>query len=300
VTLALSRRSGAPLEQAQQVVSDAEGLFEFQNILPGEYVLQTERRALALFAPAGALETRTVIQPETAWEFGTLLVSVTESDVGPVLLRTSPGTELIGRLVLEGPGGSLPPSAFSLNFVAADSDLAPAGLPVVRFNAEGVFLASNLVGPFRIVATAPAGWWLKSVFIDGVNAAERPITFGAQEEPRADVEAVFSSAATMISGRVLDRNERAVGAHVIAFPVESGRRFAGAPYFSRTPAIDGEFSVSSLPPGEYYLVSVPADSIGPLEWAEADVLQRLAPFAAFVSVREGQSLSMNLRLVRLP
>jgi protocatechuate 3,4-dioxygenase beta subunit len=301
VKLALSRRSGAPLEQAQEVVSNADGLFEFQNVPPGEYVLQTERRTLLLIDPAGAQKISSRIQPETAWQFGTQFVSVAESDAGPVLLRTSPGSNLIGRLVLEGPGGSPPPSAFSLDFVAADPDLAPARLPVVRFNAEGVFLASNLVGPFRIVGNAPAGWWLKSVFIGGVDATEQPVTFGAQEEPRADVEAVFSSARTIISGRVLaEGNERAVGAHVIAFPVEAGRRFAGAPYFRRTPAIGGEFSVSALPPGDYYFVSVPADSIGPLEWVEADVLQRLTPFATLARVREGQSISMNLQQVRLP
>lgn len=299
VKLERSRRSGAPREQAQNVVSNADGLFTFENVLPGEYVLQTERRAFLVTDGPG--QAAQVSYPGTEFEFGTVFVTVAESDVGPVTLRTAPGATVTGRLVLEGPGGSLPSSAFSLGFVSADTDLGPAGLPAVRFNAVGVFLATDLVGPFRVVAGAPAGWWLKSVEIDGVNGAERAVTFGTGDAPRTEVAAVFSSTVTGISGRVLDdRNEPALGAHVIAFSSDPALRFAGSSHSRRTPAIGGEFSVGSLPPGDYYVVSVEADAIGPIEWQEADVLQRLMQFARFVSVREGGPISVDLELARLP
>jgi hypothetical protein len=148
-------------------------------------------------------------------------------------------------------------------------------------------------------ANVPTGWWLKSVMIDGVNAADMPVTFGSQQESKRNVEIVFSSVPTGISGRVRERGQDALtGAAVIAFSVDPSHWYAGSRHLKRSTSIDGRFNVPSLPPGDYYVVA--ADSIDAAQWQEPDVLQRLMPLATFVTVREGQPVSRDLDVVRVP
>jgi protocatechuate 3,4-dioxygenase beta subunit len=300
VTLGVSRRSGAPLRPPWQAATGADGAFEFPDVPPGDYVVQVDGRLARLHLVRGGnvigLETSRVSQTG----FGTQPVTVGDADVGPLTIRTMPGSTVAGRIVQEGPGPPAANAAFTLNAVTADTDLGPAMPAGIRPDGFGTFEVSGLVGPMRFLpANVPTGWWLKSVMIDGVNAADMPVTFGSQQESKRNVEIVFSSVPTGISGRVRERGQDALtGAAVIAFSVDPSHWYAGSRHLKRSTSIDGRFNVPSLPPGDYYVVA--ADSIDAAQWQEPDVLQRLMPLATFVTVREGPPVSMDLDVVRVP
>jgi hypothetical protein len=201
-----------------------------------------------------------------------------------------------GRIVQEGPGPPAAHAAFRLNASVADSDLGPETGESIRPNANGAFEVSRLMGPVRFLpAGAPTGWWLKSVMIGGVNAADDPVVFGAARESRADVEVVFSSVTTGVSGRVLDRGQEGVsGAAVIAFSTDSTRWFAGSRHLKRATSVAGRFTIAALPPGDYYVAAV--RGVDAAQSQEPEVLRSLVSSSTLVSVREGAVVDTDLNV----
>lgn len=307
VTLRVSRASGAPLLPPWRVATDTAGAFEFPGVPSGDYVLQADGQQSRLLAmhdgrsavrPGGAVIV--LDADHVSAEFGAQPVTVGDMDVGPVVLRTLAGSTLSGRLVQEGPGPRAANAAFLLDAVTADPDSGRSASDRIRASVDGTFEVSGLVGPVRFVpADAPGGWWLRSVMLDGVNAADDPVMFGTQAQSKRNVQVVFSSVPTGIAGRVRERGQDAVtGAAVIAFSVNPSRWFDGSRHLKRGTSIDGRFTIPALPPGDYYVVAV--DTVDTTQWQDPAFLQQLTPFATFVSVSEGQTVNEDLDLVRLP
>ena len=60
------------------------------------------------------------------------------------------------------------------------------------------------------------------------------------------------------------------------------------------PDQDGRFKVSGLPPGDYYAVAL--DYVDSREWTETEYLDRIRSKATDVSLNEGETKSIDLRL----
>jgi hypothetical protein len=88
-------------------------------VLPGEYVIHA-RRIEVTVGPAA------VSVPTTIREFVAQPVIVGDGDVGPIAVRTSAGSRLEGRVVLEGAPSQVAPPAFNLWTLPEDPDLAQA------------------------------------------------------------------------------------------------------------------------------------------------------------------------------
>jgi hypothetical protein len=207
---------------------------------------------------AGSIES----QPQ----FGMAFVTVGDGDAlaAPVFIQTSPGSSMTGRLVLEGAaeatvsGLRCVPTPVDLDYAPRDGKPASTSIAVGRD-----FELTGLTGPLRfdLDGRLPDGWWLKSVTIDGVNAADEPVTFRRVQPIASRVEVVLSNDAAEVSGQVagaatpgqrrVDRriSDRA-GAMVRAFALREG----GARRSERA------FHDRSLPPGEYWLPRPMRDS----------------------------------------
>jgi protocatechuate 3,4-dioxygenase beta subunit len=288
LSLTASHRSGTIAVPPRSVQADASGVFEFLNVPPGEYVLRATRAA------GTALE-----------EFGMQFVTVSGPEVAPITIAASPAGTISGRLVLDGSVPGVSPSDFALAAVP-DPDYGPiAGSTPWTPRGDGTFEMRGLAGLTRLtVGRAPTGWWLKSVDIGGINAAETPVRFAARDDSRADVTVVFSAAAGTITGRVLDeRGEPADDYRVLVFSIDRARWFGKSQYVRITggPDIDGGFTMRSLPPGDYWITAVDAiDGDGAAgDWQNPDVLNSLVNSARRISVGEGQRASTELRLIRL-
>jgi hypothetical protein len=277
----------APASLPQVVAVSGDARFEFANLAPGDYVLRATR--------AGAGEPVT--------EFTMQVITVGDVDPPPIVLATSPTASLRGRIVVEGPT-NLESSDLGL-MALVDTDAGPlSGRPSVAFMTGDLFELRGLAGPTRIsLSRAPAGYWLKSVEVAGVNAAVTPVSFDGPDDSRADVTVVVSAAGGAVTGRVVDDTGRAVESYrVVVFSRDTDRWFAGSAFVRITggPEVDGTYTVRSLPPGDYWAVAV--DSIeadgGSGDWQNPDVLTRLAPFASRLSVAAGQRVTAALRLLR--
>ena len=305
---------GAAAMPARTVSAGVNGEFEFVNVPPGTYVLRaavsreagfldpSPRQGSASQQPAPlAVDRITTVVPE----FAVQRLTVGTDDVGPLRLDSRPSHSLHGRVVIEG-GLRVALNQFRVSAVAVDPDVAiePAFLrqvaTAVPLKEDGTFALTGLAGAVRLVVNAPAGWWLKSVRGLGARTATDTIeVMGAGDE----VTLVVANTAATVRGRVLD-DVREPGRIVLLFAADATRRYSRSPYIKTVnPDNTGRFAVMSVPPGDYFVVAVVQDardqSIGDW-WTDPDMLLALVPVATRIRVAEGEELTTDLRLLRVP
>jgi hypothetical protein len=189
--------------------------------------------------------------------------------------------------------------------VPSDVDLTPPAWPrTASVGSDARFELANLTGPVRIAVTGlPPEWWLKSVDIDGVNAADDPVTFGSKGQSRGGVEIVLSRAAAEISGRVSGGAGASPGAVVLIFPIDSRRWYSRSRFLRLTTAdADGNFSTTGLPPEEYVVAALEPSAVDPLsdEWQNPDLLSALASAGRRIALKESARTTADLRVTALP
>jgi hypothetical protein len=272
----------------RQVRPDDSGRFAFADVPPGEYTL--EGRADS--AGSGR-------------EFGSTVVTVGESDLEPLTIRTSPGSTVSGRFVLEGASGGEQLWGYSMRPVPVEpTSSAPSRSTVSSpVSSGGEFTMSGLAGPTRLLFSSPdENWFLKSILVNGFEAADAPFDFGFDGRAYTDVEVVFSRTAATITGRVADDRAAPVQAYaVIVFPTDRDKWFAGSRGLKLAHSTaSGEFRVAALPPGDYWIAAV--DRVGGNatagEWQEPDLLEALSLRATRASLGPGESPPLALRLIR--
>jgi hypothetical protein len=295
-----SRRSGAAATAPRSATIQMDGTFIFRNVPPGEYVAQVRGDG-----------------PGRTGLFGTQELVVGTQPAG-VTVRTSYGTSVEGRIVFEGAFeracGTTSLSAgvsinadcvrgvfpFDIGTVALDdrSREPPSGVVI----AGSDFFITNLFGPtaFALQRTPGDGWYLKSWMINGSDIADGGFDFGARQETITDSEIVLSRNGATISGRV-DGNTRSIDDYsVVVFPASRDARFPRSRRmkFSRS-AIDGTFSVGGLPAGDYFVAAVSRlqGTRDAGEWQNPDVLLQLEARAERLTLSEGQSRTVTLRLI---
>jgi hypothetical protein len=279
-----SRRSGAVATDAVGARTEPDGTFEFPNVSPGEYVVHAFRGS-----------------DEFAWQF----VTVNGSDVTGLIMQTSKGSTITGRLTFE--GGSAPNrSEIEISPIPVDPDLAPAsgGTRHADIGEDWTFEIANVGGgPRRIQLTrSPAGWTLKAVRVNGSDVTDTPLALGAKSQLLPDVEVVLTNQLTNVAGSVLDgRGQPVVDCTVIVFASDRQLWYDGSRFFSAArPSRDGAFTVRALPAGEYFVAAldrIPGTDAG-TEWQDPDFLEANSRGATRVTLTEGQHAALTLKLVR--
>jgi protocatechuate 3,4-dioxygenase beta subunit len=285
VAMTVSGRSGGPITPPLSAPLRFDGSFEFAHVPPGQYVLQA-------FQMSGR-------------QFGRSVVDVVDGDVGPVRLNVTPTASVRGRIVAAGRQLDRSTNQIRIDVLPADSDYhAPDALPrapVFRLDADGAFEVSGLVGPVRFVATsAPAGWWLESVNIDGVNAADDPVLFETPDDSRDGIEIVFSTDGAEVSGRATNgRNDPVATYEAVVFPADRNRWYAGSRYVKTArPNQDARFSIAALAPGDYWIATV--DALPDAAVQDVDMLVKLSTVARRVTIGAGEKLSIDVPIARVP
>ena len=294
VTLKASERSNTV--QMEPVLGNvtADGTFVFNNVPPGEYVVQ----ALA----TGRTGPSAIVA--VARHFVAAPVTVTGDDPPPLQLKLSLGATLAGRVVFEGIAEP-PRVGVELQTVPADFDRSP----MMSVSSTGFILAPDQTFEYRGVfgpnfLTAQARnpeWFVKSISYQGQDLTDSAFDFGSTETFR-DIEVVVSAAAAGIRGRVTDDRAVAVRNSAVAiFPTDRSKWTLRSRWM-RTAASnqEGMFRVTGLVPGEYWVVAVDrldgSNVAGDLQSPE--VLDALATRAMRITLGEGQSRDVTLRLVR--
>ena len=265
----------------------SDGRFEFPNVPPGEYVIQGYR---------GRYNTW------TEGEFGAARVTVTDGDVRGVIVRTSVGSSIRGRIVFEPALGATVPNPWDVGLspIPVDYDLSPQGnFASADIKPDGSFAIEGISGPRRLeVISAPPGWVLKEIRAGGINVTDQVLPFGTADESLRGVEVVLTDRVSELTGSVRDDRARPMAATLIVFSTDRSQWYPRSRHVQRSRTeTDGSFSVSGLPAGQYYAVplrEVPTD--GDDAWQEPAFLESLIPGASSVLIGDGGRASVNFRL----
>jgi hypothetical protein len=147
-----------------------------------------------------------------------------------------------------------------------------------------------LTDPSRGIRAAVAGWWIKSIALDGRELLDAPLEL----KPSANVIVTLSDRASELSGVLRGAQGAPVPEQlVIAFSTNrdhwfhQSRRVTGA----LTDA-GGAYSIRNLPAGDY-LVATTA-GLSPNEWFNPAVLERLAHEAQPITLRDFEIRTLDL------
>jgi hypothetical protein len=287
VKLLPSQRSAAVTSVSVGARLMADGAFEFPNVTPGQYVIQVDRGRR---------------NPSTEGEFGALPVSVDGVDVTGLVVQTSAGSSIAGRVTFDASRGTNTPrpNQIEISPVPIDSDLSTASPGSMNIHPDWTFEMSGVNGPRRLqLRRAPAAWALKEVRVRGIDVTDRVMAFGTKDQSLAEVELVLTDRINEVAGTIVDDHARpAPGSHVILFSPDRDRWYPSSRFLRQAAAGgDGAIALSGLPPGAYYAAAVahlPAD--GDDAWQEPAYLESLVGRAATFTLGEGQKQVLNLKL----
>jgi hypothetical protein len=141
--------------------------------------------------------------------------------------------------------------------------------------------------------TAIAGWWLKSVVVNGRDLLDAPFDI---RESLDGIVVTFSDAASEVTGRIADATgEPVAGTTVVIFSTDrtswfdNSRRIAAV----RTD-LQGRYTIRNLPMGDYLVVV--DDDIEAGEWFNPQFLQKLAAAAAPIRLRADEKATYDVTL----
>ena len=241
---ALGGRGGGSNEDAGHGSVGADGSFTIDNVLPGDYKLQAR-------GPSS--------RPGGEDEAAARTITVQDSDVRGVALKTSMGWSIAGRITTE--SGAAPMFAQDRARIVATvpDDTNPRGGPPggkTRINDDWTFAVLDLFGPARLRVNLPDGWAVKAMRHDGRDVTDTALEPDAGSEDLANLEIVLTNRVTTVQGRVTDATGTPTGdATVILFAADS-QKWEEDSRFVRAvrPDLQGTWQIKGLP--EYLAVAV--------------------------------------------
>jgi hypothetical protein len=209
-----------------------------------------------------------------------------------------PPATISGRIVLD-PSLAPPAAAMSVEAVP-DEQSMPGGLSPARVADDLTFEITAQAGRNRVaMLNLPPGWMVRAVRADSVDVSEDGIEVSpGQKITGVDIE--LTTRVATVSGLVTDaRGDPSKDYSLLLFPTDN-KRWKPAIRYLRTarPDQQGRFKVTSLRAGDYYVVAV--ETLDPVQWSDPEFLERMVPSAKRVTLTEGESKTIDLKLTVSP
>jgi hypothetical protein len=163
-------------------------------------------------------------------------------------------------------------------------------------NDDLTFELKTRPGRMKIALAGPApGWTIRAVHYRGVDVTDSGIEFRANEDI-TEIEVELTNRVTDLSGLVTNSRGAAVKDYSVVVFAQDRDKWTPNSRYTRTgrPDQDGRFKVTGLPPGEYHVVAL--DYVDPSEWTEPEYLERVRSKATSVTINEGETKSVDLRI----
>jgi hypothetical protein len=299
-------------------VTDRAGAFVFPAVPVGLYSIRVAKGV----RPAGGLSGGlTVVQTAAGsissaeldngrFYFDTLNLrwasyplAVGRDDISNLSMTLRSGLGILGRAEFIGtherPGTRMMQVPVTISSAAEASRMAQL---TGRFDSTGQFSAFGFPGGKYLIRVGPppAGWFLQSITYNGRDVSAAPLELETTDA--VGVVFTFTDRLTEIVGAVRNSSGTSEpGASVIVFPSDTQtwssmwlnpRRF-------RCVRVEptGAFKISPLPAGSYFIVGVPDEVTG--EWQDPTFLDSLSRGATPVTIAEGESKTLDLRIREL-
>lgn len=270
---------GGRVGGAGNAVVAPDGSFTFRDVLRGEYKLRAAGSEEAVSVP----------------------VVVGDSDIENVALVTSKGWSATGTVTTEsGAPLNLPRQRVGVTASALNTlgGMRLQGEPVLRsiLNEDWTFSITSIIGPARFRVTLPDGWAVKSIQDAARDLVDTPVELKSGET-LSGVRVIVTDRVTSVTGQLLDDNAvPLVDGTIVVFASDAGK-WSEASRFIRAvrPNQQGQYRVKGLPPGEYLAVAL--DYVEDGLWNDPEYLASLRPRAEKLTLKEGESRAISLKLV---
>jgi hypothetical protein len=304
------------------------GQFVFNNVTPGEYVVQARsilREAVAAPANAAPAQGRGGRGAQGAIQqvlWASAPIGVNGQDVADVTLNLQPGMTVSGRVEFRGAAAPADASTVRVSLQSRGSQTFEMGPnPPAQVDASGRFTIAGVapgrytlsasvgggggrggraggpagVAPGRGGAGAAGSWVLASASVGGRDALDFPIEIGPNEEVTGAL-LTFTDRTQELSGTIQDTAGRPTADFtIIVFPADARYWLPQARrILSTRPGTDGRFTLRGLPPGEYRLTAV--TDVEPGEWYDPAFLGQLQQASIPISLAEGDRKVQDIRL----
>jgi uncharacterized protein (DUF2141 family) len=290
-----------------------DGTFSFTNVTPGHYVLLA--RGTPGTPPTNSSSGRggfSLGNTDAGSLWAMADFNVSGADLKGVTLTMRPALKCAGRILFD--ATSLAPPAdltkVRVGLVRAGGQLAAVttvnGAPVpglpsaspATVRADGTFIVGGVLpATYTVSASVPGapGWSLRSAIINGRDALDYPLDFGAAGADVSEVVLTFSDKHSELSGTLRSASGQAAADYsVIVFPADRALWRADRRLKSTRPSIDGRFTFADLPAGEYLIAAVV--DVDPDEWRAPAFLEEAAGASAKITIADGAKVRQDLRI----
>jgi hypothetical protein len=267
-------QSSANVNIMNRQLVQPDGTFTFASLVPGEYVFRTQanpaRQSVAM-----------------------MKLTVGTEDIKDLRLVAMPLALVSGRIVVD---PSLPPPNAQLSLMATlDQQPMPGGRTPAVVADDLTFELTAMPGRNHIVSPfLPPGWTMRSVRVNNVEAIDDGFDVKLGEKiTGVDIE--LTSKIAGVAGLVTNaRGEPVKDCTLLIFPADSRKWSSGRYLRQARPEQDGRFKVSGLVPADYYIIAV--DKLEGGQWPGHDFLDRIRAKATGVTIGEGETRTIDLRV----
>jgi protocatechuate 3,4-dioxygenase beta subunit len=288
--------------------TDKAGNFTLSGVAPGDYSIQVQSLAAIMGAASQAMAMMNAGESGAAAppaqpverEFAMASVTVAGEDLAGVTVTGARGAKARGRVVFE--GGPKPEKLAAFRLIAAPTDpenmgAAFSGFGLTAVKETGAFEIDGLVGGSLFTfMDPPKGWSVKRITHQNVDITEKGYDFKPGEEVEG-FEIVMTTRSQTLSGGVTnDRLEPVKEYTVVVFPEDPQKWTvpASRARASARPDQQGQFKITSLPPGAYLAIAVEYVAEG--EWMDPEWQARAARKATKFTLDEGAARTLDLKL----
>jgi len=281
-------RSGSMFMTAGGTQIRGDGSFTLSNLAPGDYTLMAQ-------APGG--------MPGDPGESATANISVNGEDINGIQLMGARMITASGRIVVNAEDAkALQPSTMRLLTMPVNPDQMMMGGGGGRINDDLSFEIRTRPGLQQIRLQAGMGnsaggvtWMTKAIRYNGVDVTDTGFEFRPNEDI-SGIEIELTNHPGEVSGLVTTtRGEPSKDYTVVVFAQDQQKWGFQSRYLGTgRPDQDGRFRVRNLPAGNYYVIAL--DYIEQGDQTDPDVLEKLRDRAMSVSLNEGETKTLDLKL----
>jgi len=266
----------------------SDGRFVLSALPPGNYVLMGR----------AADNNNNAFETEDMPYYAEAEFVLTDQNLSGIVLQFERGVTVTGRIVP--PAGAAPGAVANVRLGATPVDsyasLVPARV-IATTRPDGTFVFDGLgPGKWRVTgASLPAHWSLRSAVLAGRDTLDAPLEVRLGQ-PIADLTVTMTDRPTELTGTVSDATGQPTSEYsIVAFSTDRTlwtvpRRVSSVARLSS----DGRFTITGLPPGEYYLAA--RTDLDPTQLGEVSFLESLVSAAMKVAIGEGERKVQDYRI----